>query len=116
MHIRPRPRFENPREKAGSLRRPPPSLARLETLAALGVGNSFDLQFRFIPRLRTITAGLLASRRRVELDADQAVARRILGEETWELVRPARPAPGDRIARGITPSELSGVVDALEAI
>jgi hypothetical protein len=102
--------------RAESTRRPPPSLARLETLAALGVASSFDLQYRFVPRLRAVTAGLLAARRRVELDTDLDAARRILGEETWELVRPSRPAPGDRIGRGITPSELSRVVDTLEAI
>ena len=102
--------------KATSPRHPPPSLARLETLAALGVASSFDLQYRFVPRLRTLTAGLLASRRRVELDEDSDAARGILGEHTWELVRASRPEPGDRIGRGITPGELSEVVDTLEAI
>jgi hypothetical protein len=101
---------------AESRRQPPPSLARLETLAALGVASSFDLQYRFVPRLRGVTAGLLASRRRVELDTNLDAASRILGTETWELVGPSRPAPGDRIGRGITPSELSRVVDTLEAI
>ncbi len=99
-----------------SIRRPPPSLARLEQLAALGVASSFDLQYRFLPRLRAIAAGLLASRRRVQLDSQQEAARRILGDETWELVRQGRPAPRDRIARGISPDELSRVADSLEAV
>ena len=30
----------------------------------------------------------------------------LVGEETWELVRPDRPAPEDRLARGISPQEL----------
>ena len=97
-------------------RRPPSSLARLEQLAALGVASSFDLQYRFLPQLRSIGAGLLASRRRVDLDSQQDAAREILGEETWELVRPARPAPRDRIGRGITPAQLSHVAESLERI
>jgi hypothetical protein len=97
-------------------RRPPPSLARLEQLAALGVASSFDLQYRLVPLLRSLAAGLLASRRRIELDARHEPARHILGEETWELVRPARPAPQDRISRGLTPAQLTQVADSLERI
>ncbi len=97
-------------------RQPPPSLARLEQLAALGVASSFDLQYRFLPPLRSIAAGVLASRRRVELDRDAETARQILGDETWELVRPARPAPQDRVSRGISPTELTRVVASLERV
>ncbi len=35
---------------------------------------------------------------------------------TWELVRPDRPAPEDRLSRGISPHELEQVVAALEAV
>lgn len=97
-------------------RRPPPSLARLEQLAALGVASSFDLQYRLLPPLRSIAGGLLASRRRVELDGDPEAARYILGDETWDLVRPARPAPQDRVSRGIKPAELTHVVESLERV
>jgi hypothetical protein len=108
--------LRNPAPTAERGRRPPPSLARLEQLAALGVASSFDLQYRLVPPLRSIAAGLLASRRRVELDTQPEVARRSLGDETWELVRPARPAPQDRISRGLTPAELTRVADSLERI
>ena len=97
-------------------RRPPPSLARLEQLAALGVASSFDLQYRLLPPLRSIAGGLLASRRRVELDEDTETARRILGDETWDLVRSGRPAPQDRVSRGLSPEGLTRVVDSLERV
>jgi hypothetical protein len=58
----------------------------------------------------------LRSRRNVSLAENTDTARAILGEETWELVRPDRPAPEDRLAKGIAPSELGKVVDALEAV
>lgn len=97
-------------------RQPPPSLARLEQEAALGVAGSFDLQHRLVPRLRSIAAGLLASRRRVALDSQPETARTLLGEDAWELVRPDRPAPQNRLDRGTTPNELARVVDLLEAV
>jgi hypothetical protein len=63
-----------------------------------------------------VAAGLLSSRRRVSLELDRGTARAILGEDVWELVRPDRPPPEDRLAKGIPPRELARVVDALEAI
>jgi len=108
--------LRGPSRRADHGRRPPPSLARLEQLAALGVASSFDLQYRLVPQLRSIAAGLLESRRRVELDTQPEPARRILGEETWGLVRPARPAPQDRVSRGLTPAQLTRIVDSLERI
>jgi hypothetical protein len=40
----------------------------------------------------------------------------ILGEDAWALVRPDRPSPEDRLAKGASPAELDRVVAALEAI
>jgi hypothetical protein len=95
---------------------PPSSLGRIEHEAALGVVGSFDLHYRFVPRLRSIASGLLTSRRRISLDEQPEVARDALGEETWEIVRPNRPPPEDRLARGISPEGLGRVVDSLERL
>ena len=108
--------LRDPVRRADRARRPPPSLARLEQLAALGVASSFDLQYRLVPPLRSVAGGLLASRRGIDLDGDGAAARQTLGEETWELVRQTRPAPEDRVSRGLTPAQLSRVVDSLERV
>jgi hypothetical protein len=102
--------------RASSRRQVPPSLARIELEAALGVAGSFDLHYRLVPRLRAIAAGLLTSRRHVSLDASPETAREVLGNATWELVRPDRRAPEDRLGRGITPQELAHVVDSLEGV
>ena len=96
--------------------RPPPSLARIEDEAALGVASAFDLHFRLVPRVRAIAAGLLWSRRNSSLDAAPDTARSILGPETWELVRADRAAPADRQARGLPVSELRRVVESLETV
>ena len=108
--------LRDPARRAHRKRRPPPSLARLEQLAALGVASSFDLQYRLLPPLRALAAGLLASRRRIDLDGDEVAAQQALGEEAWELVRPTRPAPEDRLSRGVSPARLTRVVDALERV
>lgn len=94
----------------------PSTLARMEDELALGVSGAFDLHHRLAPRLRTVAAGLLMSRRRVSLDADPEEARRLLGDETWEIVRPDRQPPDDRLARGISPDGLVRVVDSLERV
>jgi hypothetical protein len=97
-------------------RRPPATLARMEDELALGVAGAFDLHHRLVPRIRAIASGLLASRRRVSLDRQPEDARSILGVEAWELVRPDRPPPDDRLARGIPADELARVVGSLEAV
>jgi hypothetical protein len=112
----PEPPLRTSVEAGKSRRQPPSSLGRLEHEAALGISGSFHLHYRLAPRLRSIATGLLASRRRISLDDEPEVARGILGEETWELVRANRPAPEDRLARGISTQELARVVDSLERI
>lgn len=93
----------------------PASLARTQNDLVLGIASSFDLHYRLVPRLRAAATELLASRRSVSLDGSPDTARALLGEETWELVRPDRAAPVDRLASGIERERLARVVDALEA-
>ena len=100
--------------KRGSQR--PGSLARLEHLCALGIAGSFDLHHHLRPRLRTIAHGLLTTRRRISLDAEPEAARAALGGEAYELVRPDRPPPQDRLARGLPADELGRVVRSLESV
>ena len=94
----------------------PTVLARLENEVILGVASDFDLRIRLAPRLRSLAAGLLASRRRLTLEGSPEVARRIFGAETWELLESEGSTPTDRQARGIPPDALARVVDSLERI
>ena len=96
--------------------RRPPSLERMGNLVALGVAGSFDLHHRLRPRVRSIAAGLLSSRRRISLDAQPAQARAALGGETYELVRADRRPPEDRLARGMPVGDLGRVVESLERV
>jgi hypothetical protein len=95
---------------------PPETLDRLEQEVILGISGAFDLHFHLSPRLRGLAGDLLAGRRGISLEDDPDAARQAIGEEAWELVRPDRPPPEDRLARGIQPAELASVVTALEGI
>jgi hypothetical protein len=108
--------LRRPGGRSERARRPPPSLARLENLTALGVAGSFDLHHRLRPRLRTTAMGLLSTRRRVSLDGDPESARRILGDESYDLVRADRPPPEDRLGRGLPIPELRRVVESFERL
>lgn len=94
----------------------PAALLRLEQEAALGSAGSFELHHRLRPRLRRLAAAILATRRGVSLDGDPESARRLLGDETWQLVRPDRPPPADRQARGASLEQLDRLVASLERL
>jgi hypothetical protein len=66
--------------------------------------------------LREVAAHRLRARYGVELDAEPARAHELVGAAAWELVRPDRPPPADRLSTGPTLGELRTVIDELEAI
>lgn len=82
----------------------------------LSTYNAFHFHSRLRPLLRDVAAHRLRSRYGVELDAEPARARELVGSEAWAAVRPDREPPADRMAAGPTLAELSVVVDELEAI
>ena len=93
-----------------------PELERLEREVTLGQATAFDLHFRLRPTLRRIASELLQSRRGIDLDRDPAAAARVLGDETWQLVRPDREPPAERSGPGLDLPTLRNVVAALEAV
>jgi hypothetical protein len=95
-------------------RPPPPVLPELDRLGrelSLGTQSAFDFHVRLRPVLQEIAEARLAARGRRLEDAEG-----LLGPETWELVRPDRPAPTDRHAPGADPAAVHRFVDALEKI
>jgi hypothetical protein len=88
------------------------SVARMLELAET---SSFELHNRLRPIVRQIAAARLA-RRGVALDRQPDRARRLLGETTWEIVRPDLTAPVGRLGPGCSREELQEIVAALEAI
>jgi hypothetical protein len=80
------------------------------------VASTFHLHMRLRPILREIAAHRLSMRFGVDLRREPERARELIGVEAWELVRPERPPPGDRLAPGPPASQLSKVVEELERI
>jgi hypothetical protein len=112
------PRADRPHgvRRRGQRAEPPRSLAQLENEATMGVGDALDLHYRLRPHLRLVAAGLLEGRHGVALDDEPERARRLLGDETWEVVRADRPVPTDRHGPGLPPDALERVVVALERL
>jgi len=90
-------------------------LDRTEGAVLLSASTAFDLHYRLRPILREI-AGQRLARRGLGLDTDTEASRAVVGETTWELVRPDREPPELRFARGIAASQLREVVAVLERI
>jgi hypothetical protein len=94
----------------------PEELQKIEREVTLGAATAFDLHYRLRPALRGIADELLAARRGIDLDSNPAAARRALGDEAWEIVRPDREPPGARFGAGLEAGSLQSVVAALERL
>jgi hypothetical protein len=93
-----------------------PDLAAVDRLLALSVSSAEDEHRRLRPLVLDIARQRLADHTGVRIDADPEAAARALGPDAWELIRPDRPPPGDRRARGMRPERLRALVESLERI
>ena len=111
-----------PRAPARRVSQPPgvaqrlAELDRTERAVLLSASTAFDLHYRLRPILREIAAQRLSTRRGLGLDTDTEASRAVVGETTWELVRPDREPPELRFAPGIAAPQLREVVAVLERI
>lgn len=97
-------------------RGPSTDLAAVERLLSVSVSSAEDEHVRLRPVALDIARQRLADHAGIRIDASPEAAAAILGPEAWQLVRPDRPPPADRRARGITPAQLRAVVESLERI
>jgi hypothetical protein len=107
-----RPPAPRPRPASTSA---PSQLLRIERIVERSGESGLTAHTQLRPMLAEIAEALLA-RRGVQLSRDQDEARRLLGPEAWELVRPDRPQPRDGRAPGVALHELEAVLDRLEAL
>lgn len=94
----------------------PAGLLRMERELSMAGSAAFDVHHRLRPVLVELAAGLLTSRRGIDLRSDPELAHAALGDDAWALVRPERQPPPDRDGPGLPVSELDRVVSALEAL
>ena len=107
-----RPPTPPPRSPSTS---PASQLLRIERIVERSGASGVAAHTLLRPMLAEIADARLA-RRGVQLDRDHDQARRLLGREAWELVRPDRPRPPVDRAPGFAPRELEAVLDSLEAL
>lgn len=101
-----------------AMRKAPPVERKLGLVRDLELSraSALHLHVRVRPLLREIAAHRLLRRYGIALDSEPMRARELVGTEAWDLVRPDRPPPADRLAAGPSISELRAVVDELEAL
>jgi hypothetical protein len=110
----------SPFEHALAHERVPPSrpseLIRVERDLLLGTENAGHFHARLLPLLRGAAAARLASHHGIDLARRPDPARRVLGDELWEYVRPDREEPADLYASGPSVRTVRNLVDRIEAI
>ena len=77
---------------------------------------AFDVHYRLRPTVTELAAELLSAGRGIDLERQPERARAVLGDDTWEIVRPDRPQPAERHGEGIAEETLERVVTALERV
>jgi hypothetical protein len=114
----PTPRTSQFDATLAAMRRAPAESAESALVRELELStyNAFHFHSRLRPLLRDVVAHRLRSRYGVELDAEPVRARELVGAAAWEVVRPDRPPPSDRMGAGPTVAELHVVVDELEDV
>jgi len=90
----------------------PAELARIERELTLGLTNAGYLHVRLLPLLREVATARLG----LDLHRSSQRARLLLGDDVWQLLRPDRPAPADRNARGASRREIEQCLDVLERV
>ena len=93
----------------------PTQLLRIERILERSAESALTAHTQLRPMLSEIAEARLA-RRGVQLSRDHDEARRLLGPEAWELIRPDRPQPPERGATGVATRDLEAVVKRLEAL
>jgi len=90
--------------------------ARMETEIELATAEAEHAHRRLFPLLRAAAAARLGMRHGIDLEHRPEAARQLLGESTWDLLRPNRPAPDDRHAPGPRRAEIAAVIADLESL
>jgi len=108
--------FERALTSRPEVRMRPAELVRIERELTLGSATAEHLHGRLLPLLRDAAAARLAARHEVDLDRRPDRARELLGDETWEIVRPDREAPDDRNAPGLPLRRIAAVIDTIERL
>jgi hypothetical protein len=108
--------FDRALDEFSGRQRPDSGELTLVSEVEQSTASALHLHVRLRPILREIAAHRLWMRFGVDLDREQERARDLVGANAWELVRPERLPPSDRLAPGPAPADLRVVVEELERL
>jgi hypothetical protein len=93
----------------------PQRLRAIDRLVARAGWDAAGFELELRPILRAVAAQRLATYRTIDMDADSATARAVLGERVWALLTPVN-LEAAREARGIAAADLRATVETLEEL
>jgi hypothetical protein len=93
-----------------------PAFIAMEREIEQGMEHAVQAHRRLLPLLRTAAAARLAVKHGVEIEHRPDVARRMLGDEAWEYLRPDRPEPVDRQGPGLPRDTIAALIERVEAL
>lgn len=105
-------RFEQALKRKPEQPSRPAELVRTEREITLGTSSAGHFHNRLAPLLRDAADARLG----FALEQRPDAARVRLGDDTWELLRPDRPAPEDRSGPGVPLARVRSIVDSLERL
>ena len=94
----------------------PTQLVALERLLVMARVSALQVHAYLRPILVEIASQRLAARGQSLERMPEATARRVLGDDLWEIVRPGRPFPEDRQGPGVSTPELEAMLEVLERL
>ena len=94
----------------------PEELDRLESVLIGVISGASDMHVRLRPDMREIAVDRLRTKRGIDLDTNPEAARRLLGDQLYDIVRPDRPPMQDRGSAGVPATVIEAMVAALEAL
>ncbi len=111
-----KPRFEAALRRRDTAAPAPSAFAGMERELELATAIAGHAHRRLLPLLREAATARLSLHHGIELERRPDVARRLLGEKTWDLLRPDRPEPADRLGPGPRREEIAAVIARLEEL
>jgi hypothetical protein len=90
----------------------------MEREIELGVAHAGQAHRRLLPLLRAAAAARLQTRHGIALGRGTGTdaARRMLGEDAWELLRPDRPPPDDPFGPGPSRDAVTSLIERVETL
>ncbi|MGH3008708.1 MAG: hypothetical protein ACRDLM_04795 [Gaiellaceae bacterium] len=88
----------------------------MERELELGIAHAGHAHRRLLPLLRAAAAARLQSRHGIELGRGSPAARKLLGDEAWDFLRPDRPPPADPFGPGVPRETVATLIERVEAL